>query len=277
MVKVSVIMPVYNAEAYVASAIDSILKQTFTDFEFIILNDGSTDNTKSIVSKFTDKRIKFIDRSENLGIVETLNRGLDLAAGEYIARMDSDDIAMPNRFEEQVKYLDEHQDVGALGTSYIQFGENIPEQTIIKKPHITYLDTILGCPVVHPSVMIRKSVLNKFNLRYRPEYKHAEDYDLWARLIRYSRIDNLTDVLLKYRYHKSNISIVNYTEQSYIAEAISSNMLKFLTDIPEIQLKLKNAVKLTRYYNTACLSSHMMRHHPIRWLRLKRLLKRIEA
>lgn len=277
MVKVSVIMPVYNAEEYVSFAIDSILNQTFTDFEFIIINDGSTDRTRDIIKRYKDKRIKFVNNEKNLGIVETLNLGLDLAVGEYIARMDSDDISLPDRFEKQIEYLDNHPDVGVLGTSYIQFGNNVTEQKLIKKTHITYMDIVLGCPVAHPSVLVRKSILDKYNLRYRPEYKHAEDYDLWSRMIKYTHIHNLPDILLKYRCHGTNISIVKADEQNRITCEIRNNMIEFLTDIPELQLDLKRIAKLARYYDASYLSKHMMWHHPIRWLKLNKTIKKVSA
>lgn len=272
MVKVSVIMPVYNAERYVASAIESILNQTFTDFEFIIINDGSSYSTAEIVKCYNDERIVFINNSENQGIVKVLNQGLALCKGMYIARMDSDDISLPQRFEKQVAYLDSHPDVGILGTSMIAFSENHAEK-VLKKKHVTYLDTILCCPIVHPSVMMRKSVIEEHNLLYRPEYKHAEDYDLWARAVRYTKIENLPDILLKYRYHDSNISIVYNSEQNEIADSITDYMIDYLTDIPELKLKLKKLSRLTRFYNPAFLSRHMLKHHPIRWFRLKKSIK----
>ena len=118
MPKVSVLMPAYNSEAFVAEAIESILNQTYTDFEFIIINDGSTDKTAEIIDEYAknDSRIKFINNHKNQGLIAVLNQGLDLCTGEYVARMDSDDISMPQRFEKQVQYMDEHQEVGILGT-----------------------------------------------------------------------------------------------------------------------------------------------------------------
>lgn len=115
MPKISVVMPAYNAEKYIGEAIESILNQTFKDFEFIIINDGSVDHTKEIIREYNDPRIVLLENDKNRGIVLSLNKGLDAATGKYIARMDADDIALKNRFERQVEYLDEHKDIGVLG------------------------------------------------------------------------------------------------------------------------------------------------------------------
>ena len=274
MPKISVLMTTYNSQEYISEAIESILNQTFKDFEFIIINDGSTDKTAEIIKSYEDKRIKFIDNEKNQGLVTVLNQGLELCKGEYIARMDSDDISLPERFAKQVEYLDAHKEVGILGTSFYQFGKNVKEKIFIKKTNVTYLDAALDCPVAHPSIMMRKSVLDKYNLRYRPEYKHAEDYDLWARAIKYTKIENLPDVLLKYRYHATNISVVHNSEQNNIANQISSYMIDFLTDIPELKKALKKIIKLTKFYDPAYLSNHMKHRHPIRYVKLKRIAKR---
>lgn len=118
-------MPVYNAQEYIREAIDSILNQTFSDFEFIIINDGSTDNSVEIIKNYNDPRIVLVDNTENKGLVSVLNQGLQLAQGEYIARMDADDISLPNRFMEQVNYLDKHPQVGILGAWFHIFGDKI--------------------------------------------------------------------------------------------------------------------------------------------------------
>ena len=125
MPKISVVMPAYNAEKYIGEAIESILNQTFKDFEFIIINDGSVDHTKEIIREYNDPRIVLLENDKNRGIVLSLNKGLDAATGKYIARMDADDIALKNRFERQVEYLDEHKDIGVLGTGICTFGEKI--------------------------------------------------------------------------------------------------------------------------------------------------------
>lgn len=128
MPKVSVVMPAYNAEKYIGESIKSILNQTFIDFEFIIINDGSRDRTKEIILSYSNDRIVYLENEINSGIVVTLNKGLEYATGEYIARMDADDIAVAERLEKQIEFMEENKDVGVLGTGICIFGEDVQEQ-----------------------------------------------------------------------------------------------------------------------------------------------------
>ena len=133
-IKISVVMAVYNGEKYLRSAIDSILSQTYIDFEFIIIDDCSTDNTANILESYTDSRIQIIRNEKNLRLPASLNKGLKIAKGKYIARMDADDIAMPDRFEKQVKYLEAHQEVAVIGGSFQvfnEFGKDIYDEYIV--------------------------------------------------------------------------------------------------------------------------------------------------
>lgn len=225
--KISVIMPVYNAQEYIREAIDSILNQTFSDFEFIIINDGSTDNSVEIIKNYNDPRIVLVDNTENKGLVSVLNQGLQLAQGEYIARMDADDISLPNRFMEQVNYLDKHPQVGILGAWFHIFGNKI--NRIEKKHKFPKLKDILETsPVGHPVAMLRKSVFDKYNLQYDKAYKHAEDYELWVRASKLTKIANLQKVLLKYRWHDNNISAIYEKEQSLTSFIIKQKIRQML-------------------------------------------------
>ncbi len=237
MPKVSVLMPVYNTkEEYLREAIESILNQTFSDFEFIIINDGSTNNAKDVILSYTDPRIKYFEQ-ENKGLISTLNRGLDLCQGEYIARMDSDDISLPERFEKQVKILDSYANVGIVGSA-IKYFPN--EKIIMLKEFPKFFDMIIYNQLAHPAVMIKNYIIKKFNLKYE-NFIHAEDYELWSRLIKYTDICNIQEVLLNYRIHESSISIACHKEQEKTARKIQLKMLKFLTDDEEI---LKNLQKI---------------------------------
>ncbi|MDO5012825.1 MAG: glycosyltransferase family 2 protein, partial [Pseudomonadota bacterium] len=185
MPRVSVLMPAYNSEKYVAQAIESILNQTFTDFEFIIINDGSTDDTPKIVREYAarDPRIKFIDNAQNQGLIAVLNQGLDLCTGEYIARMDSDDISHPERFQLQVEYLDANPNVGVIGAWARLFGAR--DGVYKYKPVVRLLDALIyGANVAHPAAMIRTSVLRNNKIYYNPKYPHAEDYGFWVSIAR---------------------------------------------------------------------------------------------
>lgn len=200
---VSVVMPAYNAEKYLREAIDSILSQTYTDFEFIIINDGSTDATKEIIQSYTDPRIVYIENEVNSGICVTLNKGLDAARGKYIARMDSDDIALPNRLETQVRYMDSNPGLGASGSDIEVFGVGIEPHvfTQLHSPEECLAGLIFNSCFAHPTVIIRKSVLDKHNLRYKDEFRGLEDYELWWQIGKYSGLNNIAQPLLRYRHH----------------------------------------------------------------------------
>ncbi len=208
MPKVSVVMPAYNAEKYIGEAIESILNQTFTDFEFIIINDGSTDKTKEIIQSYDDPRIVYLENKKNSGIVVTLNKGLDYATGEYIARMDADDISVNNRFEKQISYMEKNKDVGLLGTGIRVFGTGIQQCDRVFTTDSKQLkaELIFNSCIAHPTVMIRREILEKNNLRYNKEFAGAEDYCLWWDIAQVSDIAALKDILLNYRIHSSQVT-----------------------------------------------------------------------
>lgn len=234
--RISVILPAYNAKQYIEQAVESILNQTFTDFELIILNDGSTDNTPEIIKHYADadKRVVFVDNTVNRGLIAVLNQGLDMARGEFIARMDADDISLPQRFEKQVAYLETHPDVGVLGTLIQGFGKfDLPG---IQIPVVTALDLLKDAYVAHPSVMLRKSLVDKYNLRYNPEYKHCEDLELWSRMIFLTKIHNIMEVLLMYRITGDNISTQNWEYQQNLSKQIRNDLRRRLVATGKLQL-----------------------------------------
>lgn len=205
--RVSVLMPVYNGEPYLREAIDSILRQTFADFEFLIIDDGSIDGSAAIVESYDDPRIQLARNGRNLGLVATLNKGLDLCRGEYIARMDCDDIALPSRLQKQVEYLDKHPNVGLLGTWSKRFhsGENYlfrpPTEDAAIRFHLMF-DNVF----YHNTVMLRRQLLHEHGLTYDASYQHAEDYEFWVRCSKYTKVANLPEVLVLYRFHPDNTS-----------------------------------------------------------------------
>lgn len=228
--KVSVLMPVYNAEKYLREAIDSILNQTISDYEFLIIDDGSTDSTADIVKSYSDNRIKFIQNEKNEGLIYTLNKGLDLCQGQYIARMDGDDISLPDRFEKQVAYLDHFRGVSILGCAFSYIGT--PHEIHFPRDDERIRIRLLECsPIVHPGVMMRASVLKDLNLRYDSRFKHAEDYQLWTQCaMKGLELGNLDDVLLQYRQHENQISVSKQTEQESIKSSIKFEFLSFYFD-----------------------------------------------
>ncbi len=206
MPKISVLMPVYKtSEKYLRAAIESILAQTFTDFEFLILDDCPDDNRQEIVESYKDKRIKYIKNSRNMGISAARNKLIDLAQGEYLAVFDHDDISLPQRFEKEAAYLDANPECGIVSSAKKELasGKDVffPEDDEnIKK----YLFT--KCCVVHSASMIRKSVLIDNNIRYEGEFSPAEDYALYCRLINKTKFHNLPEVLFYYRNFAGNTS-----------------------------------------------------------------------
>lgn len=203
---VSVVMPVYNSATYLEQAIRSILNQTFTNFELIIFNDGSEDNSSDIIKAIKDERIRFFDDSQNTGYVIRLNEGLRIAHGKYIARMDSDDIAYPERLAKQVAFMEIHTTVGVCGTAFQTFGSrNISANMPVEDSAIREF-MLVHNPIGHPTVMMRKSVIDEYDLKYEQDYTPAEDYRMWYDFSKVSSLRNLPDILLDYRTHDNQIS-----------------------------------------------------------------------
>ena len=162
MPMISVIMPVYNGEKYLCEAIDSILNQTYTDFEFIILNDGSTDKTEEIILSYDDPRIVYVKNETNLQIVKTLNKGIALAKGKYIARMDADDISLPERFEKQLKFMEQYPSIDVCGTWMRIIDKPKQVWTYPEKHEEIKAQLLFNTPLSHPTLIIKKSFFNDF-------------------------------------------------------------------------------------------------------------------
>jgi glycosyltransferase involved in cell wall biosynthesis len=218
MPRISVVMSVYNGAKYLDYALYSIVNQTYKNFEFIIIDDGSTDETWNILNRCGDVRLRLFRKNKNEGLVSGLNRGIAEARGEYIARMDADDIALPKRFETQVNFLDHNDKVVALGTRAIQInheGRIINDIVNITDPKRVrlYLERGLN-PMIHSSVMMRKKIVNEAG-GYRDAFKHAEDYDLWLRMLELGDICNLRDRLMMYRSNILGIRLNNVIDAGY--------------------------------------------------------------
>jgi glycosyltransferase involved in cell wall biosynthesis len=221
---ISVVLPAYNAEKYISEAVQSILNQTYPNFEILIYDDGSTDKTIDVINQLTDPRIRLIKKDKNVGLVDSLNRGIEEAKGKYIARMDADDIAMPDRFFTQIKLMEEDTNIVLCG-SWISF---ISENRIGKQPEHhdeIAVKLITSCAFLHPTVILRRAFLVTNQLRYRTDYFPAEDYDLWCRISRRGKTYNIPEVLLKYRTHQQQVSSVLSSKQLEITRLIGSQML----------------------------------------------------
>lgn len=207
---VSVLLSVYNSEKYVAIAIESILNQSFDDFEFVIIDDASIDSSWDIIKKYSkvDSRIIAIKNNINIGGCKTLIKGLELCSGKYIARLDNDDWSYPDRLKKQVEFMEEKNDVGILGGSIEIINENgsVLGKRVYELSDAEIRKKIFFCsPFAHPAVMIRKSILDLVG-PYDPEYAPADDYELYFRIGRKSKFANLEDCILQYRVISSSMT-----------------------------------------------------------------------
>ena len=207
--KVSVLTPIYRTdERFLREAIESVLKQTFADFEFLLLDDCPEDDREKVVRSYDDKRIVYLKNDRNLGITASRNRLIDLAKGEYLAVFDHDDICRPDRFAKEVAYLDAHPECGVVSgwTKPTSGGVNeYPEGD-----HEIKVAMMHGISMWHPASMVRKSALG--DVRYEADFTPVEDYMLWMKLTSRTVFHNIQEVMIDYRWHKSNTSVVRKRE-----------------------------------------------------------------
>lgn len=222
---ISVLMPVYNASAYVREAVASICAQTFGDFEVILIDDGSTDGSLAVLREFAarDSRIRLVSRP-NVGLTRTLNEGLKLARGHFIARMDADDISVPHRFEKQLEYLRAHPECVCVGSRVRLIdpcGSPLRESDHkLTQEQIDHdLLAGIGWAIVHPAALMRRDAVTAVG-GYREQYDSVEDLDLFLRLSEMGEVANLPDVLLEYRQHFQSVNYTRHTEQLRLKEMI---------------------------------------------------------
>lgn len=205
---ISVVLPVYNAEKYIRKSLESILAQTFTDFEILLVDNASTDSTIEILKSYTDPRIRIIINPSNLGLIASLNIGLNSARGKYIARMDHDDIALPERFQKEYDFLESHQDIVLVGTwsnimdsneNFIRIHKNPLQNNVIK------YELMFGNTITHPSIMMRRDIVNAVG-GYDSAWINTEDYNLYSRLIRNHKLANIGEPLINYRVHGASLT-----------------------------------------------------------------------
>lgn len=227
----SVLMPVFNTALYLREAMDSILSQTFADFELIVLDDCSPDNAEEILDAYDDPRIVRYKGEKNAGLSNVLNVGIGMARGKYIARMDSDDISMPNRLQIQVDYLETHPKVDLVSVGMQLFGAR--EATWIREQNVekVKIEALFHSPVLHASSVWRKDSFEKHGLRFRQEMVPAEDYDLWTRaMLQGLKLVNLPEVLYEYRIHEAQATVQTdktaaksrEVQMAYLQEALPS-------------------------------------------------------
>ena len=227
---ISVIMPVYNAQQYLKEAIDSILDQTFSDFEFIIFDDGSTDESLKIIQSYKDPRIRLISGKGNRKLVPPLNDAIQMAKGKYLVRMDSDDISLPNRFEEQVAFMEKNPGIDVCGTFFRTIGGRVNLSKVYPVLDLEIkLAMLFYCPFAHPTVMMRRSTMISKCFSYDERFLYAEDYDLWRRMAASGcTFYNIPEVLLRYRVGHLHIFTEHGGRQQQLThQIVARNLVAF--------------------------------------------------
>lgn len=236
---ISVVMPVFNAAKYLAASIQSIINQSLYDFEFIIIDDGSTDESFEITNSYRDKRIKVYQNTKNIGNYPNRNFGMGIARGKYICVMDGDDIALPNRLEKQFQWMELNPLAGICG-SYIEIIPYGKSPNFILDEELLKVHFLSNNHCSHPSLIMRKELLEKFHLTYDEQFYYSADFDICARGFKYFKVQNMRDVLLQYRIQPEQISLAKFEKQKFYADKIRINQVveNLNFDIGEIPVEL---------------------------------------
>ncbi len=226
--EVTVLLPVYNGEKYLRESLASLLGQSYRAFELLVIDDGSTDASLDIIESVHDSRLKLVKNAGNQGLVYTLNRGLALAAGRFLMRMDADDIALPQRIERQLNFMRCHPTVGISGTWSRTFGAvEKPWETRFPVGHEDIVAHMLfHTALSHPTAMMDLAQMRSHHLAYDKQAQHAEDYDLWVRASACFHLANVPEVLLSYRTHSKQVSQQYHEIQRQTADAVRFNLLR---------------------------------------------------
>jgi glycosyltransferase involved in cell wall biosynthesis len=259
---VSILLPIYNAAQYLKECLDSIFNQTYQNFEIIAIDDGSTDNPEFILQGFKDSRLHYFKNESNLGVAKTLNKALKHANGEFIMRMDADDVILPNKIKEQVNFFGKFPETDILGTAFSQFSYNRPlNNNLPANDSDIKLELFFRCPLCHPTVMIKREALIKNELEYNESLQTAEDYNLWTdACIKGLKFTNLPEKMLIYRQHANQNTDRYYEQLLILDDIIRLKIAKFY---------FKNI--LTKYTEEAYLSLINHKFNDIR--ELKRIKK----
>lgn len=231
MPKISVIMPVYNTDKqYLREAIESVLHQTYADFELFLIDDASTNDIQGAISSYKDSRLKYIRLTENHGAAYARNFGIEKASGEFIAFLDSDDVALPHRFAAQLSFFENHPDIGCAGSFFLIIPEGREFPLPMTNEDIVFDLLTKDCVFLQSSVMMRKKVLIDTGISYKVDYVPSEDYAFWIDLIGLCKFANINEILVKYRWHGNNISITQAGKQKALATKIRMTKILALAD-----------------------------------------------
>jgi len=223
---ITVLMPVYNGATYLNEAIDSILNQTFNNFEFIIIDDASTDDSLGIIKSYDSSRIRLVENKNNVGQSVTLNKGISLARGKYIARMDQDDISMPERLKKKFEFMENNSDIDICGSWVELMGKYDGIVELETDSERIKINLLTNQNFSHPTVMIRKSTLVDYDLNYNPTFAIGNDWDLWVRMFEYCSFANLPEPLLKFRMHDKQYSKTMWEQNNAETNRVLTDLLK---------------------------------------------------
>ncbi len=235
--KVSVIIPVYNGAEFLQQSIQSILDQTFSDFELIVIDDGSTDDSMTVAHAFHDPRMRVIPHTENKGSAYRRQQAIELAKGAYIAHLDADDFSLPERLQLQVNYLDRHPEVGFLGTgAFSCYNEKINDQPYLFPPTDLQMRWVMvfWIPTAQSTLMVRKSIIDQYEIFYDPLFRFSSDYDYYGRCLAYTRGANLPVGLVVHRKHKAQVTNTNRADQ-FICH-LKNSRRNLMTMLPEMEI-----------------------------------------
>lgn len=272
--QVSILMPVYNTAPYIREAMDSMLSQTFTDFELIVLNDCSPDNAEEILDTYDDPRIVRYRGERNVGLANVLNVGIEMARGKYIARMDSDDLSLPNRLKVQVDYLETHPDIDLVSVGMQLFGAKEEVWTRVSDPEKVKVNALFQSPVLHASSVWRKESFERHGLRFRQDMVPAEDYELWTRaLVRGLKLVNLPDVLYRYRLHpnqatqqkEKTFEKVRIVRRNYLKATLPSISEKSIEAFPKKVWPVFAANLRSGFFDKKILAKRLYKYKKAGW------------
>lgn len=250
--RVSVLMAAYNGDDFLAQAIESIHGQTFENWELVVIDDGSTDRTSSILAEaaHNDPRMRVVRQDTNTGLTRALNRAIDMARGEILARHDADDVSRPDRLRRQVDFLDAHPEIGIVGSNYHEIDEAGRSKALVRPPadHTAIRAlSVYHSPFCHSSVAMRRSALEPLGALYDEALRYSQDMDLWRRLLAATRGANLPEPLVGFRRHDARISSAKHEEQQRIADSICERALADL--LPDRSFSSDEIARLRRFYH----------------------------
>ena len=265
---ISVVMSVYNGEKYLEEAIESILAQTYSNFEFIIINDGSTDGSLDVIKKYINNDKIILITRENKGLPCSLNEGIRLSKGKYIARMDADDISLPTRLEEQIIFMEKNRDVGICGCSVLDLDTN-SKWILASYDKRLKVELLFSSVFAHPSVMIDRKMMIENNLFYNETFFQSQDFELWVRIAKYTKFANLKNPLLRYRILEDSISRVadkNIEKRYLVIKSIFERYLK--------QMDIQNTEEENRLHFNLTVNTRM-KENAIEFTHLKKYFSKI--